>query len=146
MNRISFLILALSPLLSFTKLNRVETGSLIIQVENVQSIKGSLRIGIYNTEASYDDEDHPYSWKVQKVESKGRISVVVNDLPFGKYGIALLHDLNENDKMDFNLFGIPKEPYGFSMKTTKWKKPSFSEVQFDFTTDQQSVKVELIEW
>jgi uncharacterized protein (DUF2141 family) len=31
----------------------------------------------------------------------------------GKYAIAVIHDENCNGKLDTNMFGIPKEGYGF---------------------------------
>ena len=35
-------------------------------------------------------------------------------MPPGTYAIAVLHDENDNGKMDYRLLRLPKEPYGFS--------------------------------
>jgi uncharacterized protein (DUF2141 family) len=36
-----------------------------------------------------------------------------SDIKPGKYAIAVIHDENCNGKLDTNMFGIPKEGYGF---------------------------------
>ena len=35
-------------------------------------------------------------------------------IPPGKYGVVVLHDENENKKLDRNAFMIPKEGFGFA--------------------------------
>lgn len=35
-------------------------------------------------------------------------------MPPGRYAIAVIHDENENHKLDRNFFGIPKEGFGFA--------------------------------
>lgn len=44
----------------------------------------------------------------------GEITVTFEDLPAGDYAISLYHDINDNEELDKNLMGIPKEPFGFS--------------------------------
>lgn len=41
-------------------------------------------------------------------------TVVWENLPPGEYGIAAIHDENSNAKLDRNMFGIPKEGFGFA--------------------------------
>jgi len=36
------------------------------------------------------------------------------EVPPGRYGIAVIHDENENQKLDRNFLGIPKEGFGFA--------------------------------
>ncbi len=47
---------------------------------------------------------------------KDRQAVVVtwNDLPPGNYGVVAIHDENSNARLDRNMFGIPKEGFGFA--------------------------------
>jgi uncharacterized protein (DUF2141 family) len=41
-------------------------------------------------------------------------TVVWNHIPSGDYGVAAIHDENSNARLDRNLFGIPKEGFGFA--------------------------------
>ncbi len=53
------------------------------------------------------------------------------DLPPGEYAIKAFHDVNSNGEMDFNMVGIPKEPYGFSSDATAmFSPPAFEEAKF----------------
>lgn len=44
----------------------------------------------------------------------GRLSIALPDLPAGKLGLSVIHDLNGNGRLDMNAVGMPTEPYGFS--------------------------------
>jgi uncharacterized protein (DUF2141 family) len=41
-------------------------------------------------------------------------TVVLEHLPPGNYGVAVIHDENRNAKLDRNFIGIPKEGFGFA--------------------------------
>jgi uncharacterized protein (DUF2141 family) len=43
-----------------------------------------------------------------------KVTVVLEGIPAGDYSIVILHDENSNMKLDRNLFGWPKEGFGFS--------------------------------
>ena len=52
-------------------------------------------------------------------------------LPFGEYAITLFVDFNGNKKIDKNLLGIPKEPYGFSNNVIgNMSAPTFDQAKF----------------
>ena len=55
------------------------------------------------------------------------------NIPPGKYAIAVIHDENMNGKLDANWLGIPKEGYGFS-NTAKGVvgAPLFSAASFPY--------------
>lgn len=145
MKNLCFLLLIFG-LFGFSNPPQGAKGTLVVSVENVNKQSGDLRLGLYISKSSYDAEDNPDYWIVHKVESTGTVRVVIEDLPFGKYAIAMIHDVNGNTELDYNFVGVPKEPYGFSKKSARFKKPAFNEVNFDFSSDQQQVKVQLVEW
>jgi len=131
---------------NITEASLEQSGTLVVNIENVSKAQGDLRLGIFTNATSYDAENNPEFPKVFAADKTGTVSVQVKDLPFGKYGIALMHDWNSNGEMDFNFVGLPKEPYGFSKKKSRFSKPSFEQVQFEFSADNQSIKIELVEW
>ncbi|MGE5169703.1 MAG: DUF2141 domain-containing protein [Rudaea sp.] len=62
------------------------------------------------------------------------------DIPPGRYAIAVIHDENMNGKLDTNPFGIPTEGYGFSNDAGASRRvPSFSAASFQY--DGQSVEL-----
>lgn len=104
-------------------------GSIIIKVTGLRSEKGQVRIAVFNSSEKWLGEDPAYSSTIN-VDSH-TVLWKINDVPYGDYGIAVLHDENRNGKMDKNFLGIPLEPYGFSnnLKVTfgppKWEKSKF---------------------
>ena len=84
---------------------------LTVVVSNVKSEKGYVRVALYNSSKSFMIKP------VLTAEAKareGHVMVVFEDIPEGDYAATVLHDLNNNKKMDENLLGIPKEGFGFS--------------------------------
>lgn len=46
----------------------------------------------------------------------------------GDYAIAVYHDVNANGQLDKKVFGIPKEPYGFSNNfRPRFSAPTFGD-------------------
>ena len=47
------------------------------------------------------------------------------------FAVAVWHDVNANRKIDKNIFGVPKEPYGFSKNVFgPFGPPDFENVSF----------------
>ncbi len=62
-----------------------------------------------------------------------QMTVEISIVESGEYAVAVIQDLNENEKLDKNFLGIPKEPYGFS---GKWKRGGASFDKALFNTDE----------
>ena len=57
----------------------------------------------------------------------GETVITMSGITPGLYAIKTMQDENGNGKMDFNWFGMPKEPYGFSNDA----KPGLDQPIFD---------------
>ena len=67
-----------------------------------------------------------------------KASLVFKNLPPGNYAVFLFHDANNNNKMDKNFLGIPKEGYGASKNSLPFAAaPGFKENRF--TVPQNSI-------
>ena len=66
-------------------------------------------------------------------------------LPHGEYAITLYVDSNGNKKFDKNLFGIPKEEYGFSNNVMgRMSAPTFDQAKFGVTgPTTQNIKLRI---
>lgn len=84
---------------------------LTVVVSNVKSEKGYILVALYNSGRSFLVT--PVKTASAKAK-EGHVMVVFQDIPEGDYAATVLHDLNDNKKMDENLLGIPKEGFGFS--------------------------------
>jgi uncharacterized protein (DUF2141 family) len=82
-----------------------------LKVENVKEPVGDLKVGVYG---SADDFRKTAVREVRAPASANPVVIRIPGLAAGDYAIAIYHDRNGNQKLDSNLLGIPKEPYGFS--------------------------------
>ena len=76
--------------------------------------------------ASFTGKGKPFVCAQSSVANK-KAQLVFENLPAGTYAISVFHDENNNQKMDKNFLGIPKEGYGAS----KNKLPFASAPDFD---------------
>jgi uncharacterized protein (DUF2141 family) len=61
---------------------------------------------------------------------------VFSNLVAGNYAVSTFHDENNNQKIDKNLVGMPKEKYGFSRNASKpFGPPEFSEAAFSISAN-----------
>ena len=81
--------------------------SLEIEINNLQSNNGPVYIRIL------DQSENPVIVGTSSVINYST-KISFDSISPGKYAIQFFHDENENQKMDFNLIGIPKEKFGSS--------------------------------
>lgn len=99
-----------------------------VTITDVESDEGMLYIGLYNSEATFLSK----LYKGTRSEIKdGEVVVSFKDIPEGAYAVSVFHDENNNEKLDTNFMGIPKEDTGCSnnakgfMSAPKWKDAKF---------------------
>ncbi len=111
---------------------------LSVDITGIRNNKGVINLAFFTCEKSFRKEDPDFYRIVSKGRlSGGRISVVFDDIPPGRYGIALLDDENEDGKMRYNILGIPREGFGFSnYYHTGLSKPRLNDFIFDFYDDK----------
>ena len=107
--------------------------SLEMEINNLESNKGPIYIRIL------DENENPVIVGTSPVINYS--SEISFDSIFpGKYAIQFFHDENENQKMDFNLIGIPKEKFGSSNDVKPiLGPPKFEKMLFEMYEDKKIV-------
>ncbi len=104
-------------------------GEITVEVVNVKEQKGQLYFGLYTSEEGFGMIEKVYRGEIMTITSTS--SYVLENLPDGIYALAVFHDENHNGQLDKNLFGIPKEGFGFSNNPkVTFSQPTFSEAKF----------------
>ncbi len=66
-------------------------------------------------------------------------------VPAGRYAVVVLHDENSNMKLDKNMFGIPKEGFGFSNNPRVFfSAPSFQSAEVPVACPSTKLEIRLI--
>ena len=121
-------------------------GTVKVKVNNIKK-KGEMHLAIYNDADVFENDNGEKGGA-----AKGIIQGVIEDvkigsvtytfeLPDGTYAIGIFVDKNYNNKMDRNLFGVPKEQFGFSNDAEgNFGPPSFEDASFTVLGD---IKLEI---
>ena len=103
---------------------------LTVRVTHLSNDKGRVAVALFASPDDFPKQERALLGRVVRIEQK-RASVTFRDLRPGVYAVAVLHDENENSKMDFNLLGMPLEGYGFSNDASAlFGPPSFEDAAF----------------
>jgi uncharacterized protein (DUF2141 family) len=101
-----------------------------IHINNLTNNSGKVRLGIYNRGEDFPQERNQFKGLILEIKDK-KAKIIVPDLEKGKYAIAVYHDINDNGKLDKNMFGMPTEPYGFSNNVRGvFSAPNYSDASF----------------
>ena len=107
--------------------------SLEMEINNLESNKGPIYIRIL------DENENPVIVGTSPVINYSA-EISFDSISPGKYAIQFFHDENENQKMDFNLVGIPKEKFGSSNDVKPiLGPPKFEKMLFEIYKDKKIV-------
>lgn len=78
------------------------------------------------------DEQNKEIKALNREISNNTCTIIISDLPPGRYSIRYFHDENSNKKLDTNFLGIPTEGFGFSNNANgTLGPPKFDETLFE---------------
>ncbi|MFY9242784.1 MAG: DUF2141 domain-containing protein [Polaribacter sp.] len=97
---------------------------------------GKVFLALYNSPETFLKTSEDTKGTNAVVKGKKAVAYF-KGLKKGEYAISLFHDENDNNKMDTKIFGIPKEPYGFSNDATGFMgPPKFKDAMFILNTNK----------
>jgi uncharacterized protein (DUF2141 family) len=138
------LLYFLSIVLMGLSMNPAATSTLTVEITNIKSTGGHLRVALYKPTNEFGSAKPDYH-KVHPVPVPGSLRVAFN-VPPGTYALAIYHDLNSNGKLDKNLVGYPKEPFGFSNNYRPLlSAPKFHDCAFELTEQGASLTIKLFD-
>lgn len=110
---------------------------LTVKITGIKSNKGFIRLAIYDNAT-----DFPGNY-VNAVESENilvqgsQVATTFKNLSPGTYAISVFHDVNNDEDLNTNILGIPKEPFGFSNNPRILGPPKFRKCKFTVSNDKE---------
>ena len=95
-------------------------------VVNVTSDSGKVGFALYN---KTNFRMQPIKGSESKILD-GKSIAVFENISAGEYAIICYHDKNDNNKMDFQSNGMPKEDYGSSNNVMNFGPTKFEDAKF----------------
>ena len=106
------------------------TAEVTVSLDNPPS-KGNVAFVLFDSANAFGDLRDPA--KVVKYPLDGREVYRIQDITPGEYALLVYYDENNNDRIDKNFIGIPKEPLGFSNRYQPKGPPSYSRAAFSIS-------------
>jgi uncharacterized protein (DUF2141 family) len=130
-------------MISFTIKN---TGTLSLKIDQVNPIEGAIRILMFKGKDGFPNDPSKAVYTKSVMVKNSVINLEIKGLSYGEYAIAVLHDINLNEKADKSIIGIPTEPFGFSnYPRITFGVPDFEDVAFSINEPQQELEIEMKE-
>ncbi len=118
--------------------NRAE---ITIVIENIKHDNGQIIIGVCNSEANFPKK--PFIRKSVSIKD-GIATLVLKDIEYGEYAISIIHDENNNGKIDFHFYGPPKEHTAASNNAKSFfGPPSWEDAKFIVNKEVVEVRIRM---
>ncbi len=111
--------------------------TLTIDVDGIANSRGVIGVLVFGSAAGWPESTSAALASAAVPASQGFTEVVIRGLEKGEYAVVVLHDENENMKLDRNRFHVPVEQWGMSNNPKHLlSAPSFNEASFRFEGDK----------
>ena len=123
-----------------------ENGAIQVNIKGINvDLGGSLIIALFHTEGSWPKHDSALARKVAPV-SEDSIQIKFDQITLhNTYAVQVLHDENQNDKLDFRWFPYPRpeEGTGVSNNNRRMGPPSFEKALFSAENPETNIEINL---
>ncbi len=118
--------------------------TLTVIVTGADQPKGQIGAALYASAEGFPNKQEKAAQTSVRPRTAPVDSFVFKGLTAGRYAVSVFHDQNSNTKLDANLFGVPKEPWGTTGTVRpRMRAPRFEEAAFNVTTDTRvEIRVE----
>ncbi|MBD3374492.1 DUF2141 domain-containing protein [candidate division KSB1 bacterium] len=135
---LSFFILFIQPH-SFA-----QTRSLELRIENIKNAQGVVRISVFRSQEGFPEEFEKADQWISLPAQQDSLFFTFDSLALGEIAFSVLHDENNNKKLDKNFLGLPREGVGVSNNALRTLgPPRYEQCKFvlDMNTDQVDIKI-----
>lgn len=115
-----------------------------VRVTNVESAEGNLMFSLYDDNPDTFMKYKTYLKKLHAPAQKDETIVCIRAPAKGEFAVTVYHDEDEDRDFDRNLFGFPKEGYGFSNNPKiRFPLPRHKDVKFAVVEDETDIEIVL---
>jgi len=120
------------------------SGTLIVEISSFRNDDGKVAISIHNGDDGFPGGEETMVQAKYASIKDGMAIAEFDNLPFGEYAVSTFHDENENEELDTNWIGIPKEGTAASNNAKgKMGPPKYEDAKFDFSENGQKITFDM---
>jgi uncharacterized protein (DUF2141 family) len=125
---------------SFFATGQESNGNISVTVNNVLNTNGKILASLHVKDTFMKG---PGLQNISKEINGSSVIFSFDNVAPGEYSIIVLHDENNNQRMDYDTTGMPMESYGTSSSGTTWGPPEFSSSKFEMGSEDLSLQIHL---
>lgn len=119
------------------------SGNIELTITNIRNASGQVLVSVFNREQGFPS-DSTQAFRTYIVEAREpKLTLNINNLPYGEYAIALVHDENRNLLLDYNLVGAPVEGYAATGSNRRFSAPRFQFSKFSLESRIMRIEVRM---
>jgi len=143
MKRLVFILIGV--LVASVAAQAADMGTITVVVRGLDGNGGRVNAALFKSPKGWPNAAFK-AVKVAMAPIKGKSATIVfGKVPYGEYAFAIVHDENENGKIDYNVLGIPKEGYAFSNNARGTLGPAaFGDAKFGLDRPALSQRINII--
>ncbi|MEH2349192.1 MAG: DUF2141 domain-containing protein [Nostoc sp.] len=143
--RVSILLLAVMGNLAWSfSAKATLSGKLTVEIDGLKNKQGQVCASIFaSSEGFPSDRNRTLQKQCIKINDTP-LPITFENLKAGSYAVAVFHDQNNDRILNTNVFGIPKEGFGFSRNPEiRTGAPKFSEAAFLVAGPETNIQIRL---
>ncbi|MEH2266165.1 DUF2141 domain-containing protein [Nostoc sp.] len=143
--RVSMLLLAVIGNLAWSFSAKANfNGKLTVEIDGLKNKQGQVCASIFaSSEGFPSDRNRGLQKQCIKINDTP-LPITFENLKAGSYAVAVFHDQNNDRILNTNVFGIPKEGFGFSRNPEiRTGAPKFSEAAFLVAGPETNIQIRL---
>jgi uncharacterized protein (DUF2141 family) len=111
MKKVIFFIIFCFVFFAYFFSQTVNYSRITIEITNVVINDGIVYLAIFSTAENFRNETPDFTFALEAGNTSVSQELL---LPNGEYVISAFQDANNNQRLDYNLFGVPRELVGMS--------------------------------
>jgi uncharacterized protein (DUF2141 family) len=121
------------------------SGTVILEIIGVQNANGQVHASLFDDPSGFPrDTMLVLKSATAQLTSRDTVTVRLENVAYGYYAIAVLHDKNSNSELDTGLLGVPSEGFGFSNNPRiGFGAPSFESCRFRLDQPEVVLQIQL---
>lgn len=132
------LVLGLAFITFTTNAQDTSGATVTVVIENVLSDEGTVIGGLHTSETFMKGNG---IMNAGAPATKGEVTLTFENVEPGTFAIMVMHDENDNKRMDMEANGMPKENYGTSGQVNSFGPPTFEGAKFEVTDEDQEFRI-----
>ncbi len=120
-------------------------GTLVVNVVGIGEHSGTVVALLFNHNDGFPAKVAKACQRTSAKVTGSMVTLRFTELPLGTYAVTVYHDVNDNQKLDTNWIGIPKEPVAVSNNAKgRLGPPKWKDATFELREATQELTVNLV--